>query len=190
MFSTRFDVREFSSPSIFPDEAAFTIEIAAPTIPIFIFNPGTNGGTIVLYFNKVFATNFGPAPKFIPAISIPGKLGIWGSCRGGRLTAGTPMSERLGDCILRLDDIPPKDKSVTLFTFMFGEEIDPSVRFGADNFGTEELKVADAASTVDINETAATEGCGIVGALNFGIGNISQSSPPDKNTLLLIKELN
>ena len=78
--------RDVAIAPTFPLEAAFTIDIAAPTIAIFIFNPGTYGGTIVLYLRRVSAKNFGPAPKLIPAISNPGICGICGNLRDDKLS--------------------------------------------------------------------------------------------------------
>ena len=50
---------------------------------MFILRPGANGGTMVVYFVIFSAINFGPAPRRIPALSKPGKLGMLGKFRLG-----------------------------------------------------------------------------------------------------------
>ena len=56
--------------------------------------PGTIGGTTDFAFMKVCAKNFGPAPKVIPALPRPGKLGTFGNCNLGILGRdGSPRDD-------------------------------------------------------------------------------------------------
>jgi len=66
-----------------PEDNAEIIEMAPPTMAIFILRPGANGGTIVVYFVILDAINFGPAPRRIPALSSPGNFGIAGKFNFG-----------------------------------------------------------------------------------------------------------
>lgn len=86
---------------------------------MFILRPGTNGGTIVVYFVILSAINFGPAPRRIPALSNPGKLGMSGNFKLGSagndaakfgIDAASPVDPMAPDREVgppKADDIPP-----------------------------------------------------------------------------------
>ena len=84
--------KDFNIALGLPEDSAEIIAIAPPIIAMFILRPGTNGGTIVVYFVILSAINFGPAPRRIPTLSSPGIFGTSGKFNFGNtvLKLGRP----------------------------------------------------------------------------------------------------
>ena len=157
---TMSSANDFNIALGFPEDSAEIIATAPPTMAMFTLRPGANGGTMVVYFVIFSDTNFGPAPRRIPALSNPGIFGTAGKSNFGSVVL------KLGRLDVPIDSGPPNaaetpEIEVGTLVAKVGELKDSC---GDNTTGTEE-KDGTFAPTATVLDTLGSD---TAGALIFG----------------------